>query len=89
MSCPSGLDLALMASGELEPAEAHAIGAHAVPCPRCAARLHDIEEARAELFGPDAGAATAAAAGRIAAEIADRSSIDLLEPNDRADDADV
>lgn len=89
MSCPSGFDLALLASGELDSLRSHAIGAHAVPCPRCAERLHDIETARAELFGVDPHAAAVAATQRIAAQIADRSGVDLLEPNDRADDNDV
>ena len=89
MSCPSGLDLALLAAGELDPQRSHAIGAHAAPCPRCATRLREIEAARTELLGADPASAARAATRKIAAEIADRSGIDLLEPNDRADDNDA
>jgi anti-sigma factor ChrR (cupin superfamily) len=69
--CPSGLDLALLAAGELDEARGAAIGAHATPCRRCADRLHEIEEARAELFGRDPDA-IAAAARFIAAELDER-----------------
>jgi anti-sigma factor ChrR (cupin superfamily) len=89
MSCPSGFDLALLASGELDSLRSHAIGAHAVPCRRCAERLHEIETARMELLGRDPHAAAVAAMRQIAAQIADRSGVDLLEPHDRADDNDA
>jgi anti-sigma factor RsiW len=85
MSCPSGFDLALLAAGELEPSRSHAIGQHVLPCPRCAERLTELIAARAELFGADPAAAAAAATKRIAAEIADRSGVDLApapEPRD-------
>ena len=69
--CPSGLDLALMSAGELDEVRSRAIGLHSVPCRRCAERLREIEEARAELFGKDPGA-LAAAARMIAAQIDER-----------------
>jgi anti-sigma factor ChrR (cupin superfamily) len=69
--CPSGFDLALLAAGELDEARGAAIGAHATPCRRCTDRLHEIEEARAELFGRDPDA-IAAAARFIAAELDER-----------------
>jgi hypothetical protein len=69
--CPSGLELARLAAGDLVGAREAAVGAHAAPCRRCAERLREIEEAREELFGrePDA---LAAAARLIADELADR-----------------
>jgi hypothetical protein len=70
-TCPSGLDLALLAAGELDEARSTVIGAHAAPCRRCADRLREIDCAREELFGKDPGA-IAAAARFIAAEVDER-----------------
>jgi hypothetical protein len=78
--CPSGLDLALLAAGELDEARGAAIGAHAAPCRRCADRLREIEEARAELFGRDPGA-IAAAARFIAAELGERADDPAIDPD--------
>jgi hypothetical protein len=78
--CPSGLDLALLAAGELDEARGAAIGAHAAPCRRCADRLREIAEARAELFDRDPGA-IAAAARFIAAELDERADDPSIDPN--------
>jgi len=80
LGCPSGLDLALLAAGELDEARGAAIGAHAAPCRRCAERLREIEEARAELFGKDPGA-IAAAARFIAAEVHERADDAPIDPD--------
>ena len=72
--CPSGLDLARMSAGELDEVRSRAIGTHATPCRRCADRLREIEEARAELFGRDPNA-LAAAALLIAAEVDERAPV--------------
>jgi hypothetical protein len=79
-SCPSGLDLALLAAGDLDEARSTAIGVHAAPCRRCADRLREIDEARAELFGKDPGA-LAAAARFIAAEIDERIDDPPIDPD--------
>jgi hypothetical protein len=78
--CPSGLDLALLAAGELDEARGAAIGAHAAPCRRCADRLREIADARAELFGKDPGA-IAAAARFIAAELDARAEDPPIDPD--------
>jgi anti-sigma factor ChrR (cupin superfamily) len=78
--CPSGLDLALLATGELDAARSHAIGAHAAPCRRCADRLREIEDARAELFGKDPNA-IAAAACFIAAAVDERADDPAIDPD--------
>jgi hypothetical protein len=69
--CPSGLELAQLAAGDLAGAREAVVGAHAAPCRRCAERLREIEEAREELFGRDPGA-IAAAARFIADELDER-----------------
>lgn len=79
-SCPSGLDLALMSAGELDEVRARAIGQHAAPCRRCADRLREIEEARAELFGRDPGA-IAAAALMIASAVDERADDPPIDPD--------
>ena len=79
-TCPSGLDLALMSAGELDEVRSRAIGAHAAPCRRCADRLRDIEDARAELFGKDPGALTAAARF-IAAAVDERADELPIDPD--------
>lgn len=71
--CPSGLELAQLAAGDLDGAREAAVGAHAAPCRRCAERLREIEEAREELFGREPGA-IAAAARFIADELDERAS---------------
>jgi anti-sigma factor ChrR (cupin superfamily) len=78
--CPSGLDLALMSAGELDEVRSRAIGVHAAPCRRCADRLREIEEARAELFGKDPGAITAAAQ-MIAAQVDERADDPPIDPD--------
>jgi hypothetical protein len=78
LGCPSGLELALLSAGELDELRSHAIGAHAAPCRRCADRLREIEEARAELFGREPGA-IAAAARFIAAEVDERAVDDPID----------
>jgi anti-sigma factor ChrR (cupin superfamily) len=78
--CPSGLDLALLAAGELDEARSRAIGVHAAPCRRCADRLREIEDARAELFDRDPGA-LAAAARFIVAELDERADDPPIDPD--------
>ena len=78
--CPSGLDLALLAAGELDEARQAAIGAHAAPCRRCADRLREIEDARVELFGKEPGA-IAAAARLIAAALDERADDPPIDPD--------
>jgi anti-sigma factor ChrR (cupin superfamily) len=69
--CPSGLELAQLAAGDLDGAREAAVAVHAAPCRRCAERLREIEEAREELFGRDPNA-IATAARFIAEELAAR-----------------